>query len=80
MKGVPQERIGISMCLYSIKIRRWIMICRFNEAQRAKYMKCRRLKALAFRIDNKGRLSGITAKTALTRLYFIYCVSHRFLL
>lgn len=41
-------------------------------------MKCRRLKVLIFRIKNKGRLSGITAKTALTRLYFIYCVSHRF--
>lgn len=41
-------------------------------------MKCRRLGALEFRINNKGRLSGITAKTALTRLYFIYCVSHRF--
>ena len=41
-------------------------------------MKCRRLKALSFRISNKGRLSGLTAKTALTRLYFIYCVSHRF--
>lgn len=41
-------------------------------------MKCRRLKALTFRINNKGRLSGIKAKTALTRLYFIYCVSHRF--
>jgi hypothetical protein len=43
-------------------------------------MKCRRLKALTFRINNKGRLSGITVKTALTRLYFIYCVSHRFIM
>jgi hypothetical protein len=43
-------------------------------------MKCRRLKALTFRINNKGRLSGITAKTALTYLYFIYCVSHRFIM
>ena len=41
-------------------------------------MKCRRLEALTSQINNKGRLSGITAKTALTRLYFIYCVSHRF--
>ena len=46
--------------------------------QRSEYMKCRRLEVLTFRISNKGRLSGITAKTALTRLYFIYCVSHRF--
>lgn len=42
------------------------------------YMKCRRFKALTFQINGKGRLSEITAKTALTRLYFIYCVSHRF--
>ena len=41
-------------------------------------MKCRRLEALTFRISNKGLLSGITAETALNRLYFIYCVSHRF--
>lgn len=38
-------------------------------------MKCRRSKAFTFRINNKGRLSGVTVKTALTRL-FIYCVSH----
>lgn len=43
-------------------------------------MKCGRLEALAFQINNIGRLSGITAKTALTRLYFIYCVSHRFIM
>lgn len=49
-----------------------------NALQRFKYMKCRRLEALTFQISNKGRLSGITAKTALTHLYFIYCVSHRF--
>jgi hypothetical protein len=41
-------------------------------------MKCRRLEVLTFRFNNKGGLSGITVKTALTRLYFIYCVSHRF--
>ena len=43
-------------------------------------MKCRRIETLTFQINNKGRLSGITAKTALTRLYFIYCVSHRFIM
>ena len=41
-------------------------------------MKCRRLQRPFARHQKKGRLSGITAKTALTRLYFIYCVSHRF--
>lgn len=43
-------------------------------------MKCRRLQRPFTRHQGKGRLSGITAKTALTRLYFIYCVSHRFIM
>lgn len=41
-------------------------------------MKCRQLQRPFTRHQEKGRLSGITAKTALTHLYFIYCVSHRF--
>jgi hypothetical protein len=40
-------------------------------------LECRCLKALTFQINNKGRLSGIMAKTALNPLYFIYCVSPR---
>lgn len=39
-------------------------------------MKCNHLKLPMFRINNKGKLSGIMAKTTLTYLYFIYCVSH----
>lgn len=42
-------------------------------------MKCRRLHRPFARHQEKGRLSGITAKTALNRLYFIPCVSHRLL-
>lgn len=41
-------------------------------------MKCRQLQKPFTRHQEKGRLSGITAKTALTRQYFIYCVSHSF--
>ena len=45
-----------------------------NAPQRAEYMKCRRLKALTFRINNKGRLSGITAKNSTySPIFYILC-------